>query len=702
MVSAWPVLREEIDLLAGPRLADGQPSWTLHDPTRNRFFSIDWPSFEILQRWSYGDSKAIAHAITNETTLMVADDDVNNFASFLIENQLVQPKPNGSARELAQRVEKMQGGALTWVLHHYLFFRLPLWNPDAWLSRWQSVADFFFRPSFVWITLVVFCFGTFQVAKQWDTFAVTLVDTLTWSGLIAYGVGLAVVKLLHELGHAFTAKRLGCRVPAMGVAFLVMFPVAYTDTNETWRLTSHRQRLQVASAGIVTELFIAAWATVAWAFLPDGSLRSVAFFLATTSWVATLAINASPFLRFDGYFILSDLVDIPNLHDRSFALARWKLREWLFGLGEDCPEHFPPRRERALIAFAFVTWIYRLIVFVGIAILVYQFFFKLLGVLLFVVELAWFIAMPVRRELSEWGARWPQIKRSRKSLRTMVWVLLLIIMFVLPWPNRINASGMMRSSESLAVMSPARSYLAVDPPAEGRAFSKGDVLFRLVSPELESRRAVALARLDRLRWQSSTASLNADARTSMQSLKEEMVKAEAELEKVNVEIGFLSPKAPFDGVLRDVDPDLAAGQWLGVREPLGLFVKNGSSVVETYLDEEAVKRISVGDHGIFIPDGREGSVIPIVVEHIDADATRKLSDGMLSAQFGGHILSREKKGEIVPELSVYRVRLATAQSVNIANQQSIRGDVVIRAAWESPLFPFLRNVAAVLIREVSF
>jgi putative peptide zinc metalloprotease protein len=196
--------------------------------------------------------------------------------------------------------------------------------------------------------------------------------------------------------------------------------MAYTDTNDTWRLTSRWQRLLVASAGILTELVIAAWATLAWAFLPDGALRSAAFVLATTSWVATLAINASPFMRFDGYFILSDFLELPNLHERSFALARWRLREWLFDLGEEKPEHFSRRRETGLILFAWAVWIYRLVVFLGIAVLVYHFFIKIVGIFLFMVEIIWFIALPIRHELQAWAKRWPQI-RSRPRSRLSAW-----------------------------------------------------------------------------------------------------------------------------------------------------------------------------------------------------------------------------------------------------------------------------------------
>src|SRR5688500_3708598 len=149
---------------------------------------------------------------------------------------------------------------------------------------------------------------------------------------------MSFAKVLHELGHAYTAHRHGCRVPAMGAAFLVLWPVLYTDTNEAWKVASRNARLQIGAAGMAAELALAACATLLWSFLPDGPLRSGVFLLSTSTWIITLAVNLSPFMRFDGYFLLSHLLNTPNLHERAFAFGRWHLREWLFGLGAPEPE----------------------------------------------------------------------------------------------------------------------------------------------------------------------------------------------------------------------------------------------------------------------------------------------------------------------------------------------------------------------------
>ena len=699
---ALPRLREELDLLPGPTLADGQPSWTLHDPVRNRFFSLDWPTLEILRRWTLDDAAAMVAEIAHDTPLQLDEDDVARVVQFLSENQLLQPAGPASARQFAERLHKLEGSPLKWLLHHYLFFRVPLFRPDAWLNRWQGVANWFYTRQFAVMTLVALMLGLSQVVRHWEVFVASLVDTFNWEGLAAYGVAIVAVKLLHELGHAFTAKRYGCRIPTMGVAFLVLWPMAYTDTNDTWRLTHRGQRLRVASAGIVTELIIAAWATLAWAFLPDGTFRSTAFVLATTSWVATLAINASPFMRFDGYFILADALEMPNLHERSFALARWRLREFLFALGEDKPEFFSPQRELGLILFAWATWLYRLVVFLGIAVLVYHFFIKLVGIVLFAVELIWFIALPVWRELRAWAARWPQIRQSRRSRGSAIFVLACLLITLVPWPSRIQVSGVMRPATFWPVFAPSGAQIARLSPGEGARVEAGTTLIELRAPELEARIQAAQARVELLRWQAATAGFDAESRSRLQSTQEERETAQAELAGLLEQAARHAPQAPFAGVLRDVDPDLAVGQWVARDEKLAVLISQDGRVVETYLDEDAVKRVKPGDRGVFINDSRTGGTLALTVIRVDTDATRALPDRMLAAQAGGHILTRERHRQVVPEQAAYRVTLSVDEASSELSDQAWRGSVVIRGAWQSPAWPYVRNGIAVLLRETGF
>ncbi|MDF3934328.1 HlyD family efflux transporter periplasmic adaptor subunit [Pseudomonas citronellolis] len=700
MKAALPSLRQELSVTPGPRLADGQPSWTLHDPARNQFFQLDWAGFEILSRWHLGDAGAILDDINRSSALQLDEQAFDEVLQFLRDQQLFVPA-SGSAALLAAARARQRGTRWQWLLHNYLFFRIPLLRPDRLLDWLLPHLAFLFSAGFRRLTLAAGALGLIGAYRDWDRFSATLMDNLSWDGALMFGLTVIFAKTCHELGHALTAKRYGCRVPTMGLAFLVLWPVAYTDTNEVWKLPRRQQRLAVAGAGIATELSLAAWATLAWSLLPEGGLRQAAFLLSTTTWISTLLINASPFMRFDGYFILSDYLGLPNLHQRSFALARWDLRERLFKLGEPAPEAFPRQRRAGLILFAWAVWIYRLVLFLGIAALVYHFFIKAVGILLFIVEMGWFVALPIWRELQAWGERWPTLKQRPRARLSLALLVCLVALCVVPWPDRIRGTGMLQPQTRMALYAPVRAQVTALPVADGQHVAAGQPLLELQSPELVLHGNEVEARHATLAWQSAAAGFDSGTRKDWQVLNDQLAYSQAEQTAVSADAQRYSPTAPYSGVLVDVDPDLRPGQWLSEREYLGSLVADGPWQVVTYVDEEVVHRIAPGDPALFIADGLGEPAMRLTVHSIDRDAARTLGEPELSNLFGGNVLAREKSGVFYPEHAVYRVVLQVRQSLP-ATHGEWRGHVTIAGRWEIPSLRFLRAAAAVLWRESGF
>ena len=270
-----------------------------------------------------------------------------------------------------------------------------------------------------------------------------------------------------------------------------------------------------------------------------------------------------------------------------------------------------------------------------------------------------------------------------------------------PWPGRLHASGVLRPAEIWPLFAPGPAQVEQLGYGEGALVPAGAELIRLAAPELRLRREGLQARIAALRWQAASAGFGDDSRAQLQSRQEELATASAELAGLDEDLSRYAPKAPFTGHLRDLDPDLHRGQWLPAKEPIALLVGQGN-LVETYLDEEQVKRISVGDRGAFITDAGEGPLLRLRVTNVDADATRALPNGMLAVQAGGHILTRQRGEQRVPEHGVYRVSLAVESPLEHLEGQSWRGQVVLHARWEAPAWRYLRSALAVLVREASF
>jgi putative peptide zinc metalloprotease protein len=441
-------------------------------------------------------------------------------------------------------------------------------------------------------------------------------------------------------------------VPNMGVAYLVMFPMAYTDVNDTWKLPGKRQRLAVGAAGIVTELLIAIWATLAWAFLPDGLLRTAMFLLASTTWITTVLINSFPFLRFDGYFLLMDWLDMPNLHARAFALGRWRLRELLFGLKAPPPEQIAPRRQRLLIIFSYATWSYRLIVFGGIAMIVYQVFPKPLGPVLAAVELIWFIILPVLHEMKIWKKYCRNLIQTRLGQRNLVALVCLFLLVVLPWDTRVEGQGVLKPLESYPLIAPGGSRISAMPVSNGAVVSKQALLLVLDQVDLKYQQRSLAARSESLSWQINAAGVDAKLREQQQVIaaKREKVDAEARgLEKQQQE--FLM-RAPFAGTLYLSHPDLVTGDWVGKNEKLAELVVPTSLRVVTYLSETDVDRLRVGDRGVFFSESGSPGALQLTVQNIDADATHELHEGMLASSRGGALPVREHDKLLKPGLAL--------------------------------------------------
>jgi putative peptide zinc metalloprotease protein len=696
-----PRLRDELVLLPGPASAEGWPTWTLLDPVRNRFFRLSWAAFEILSRWDAGDADTVAARVEAETTLEVAAADVEDLVRFLHSSHLLRPLGPGATAELERSFRAAQPPWWRWLLHNYLFVRIPLVRPDRLLGRLLPWLGWAWSPGFRLATAAALAAGLVLVGRQWELFRATLVSTATLGGLAGYAASLAFAKVIHELGHALTARRLGCRVPTMGIALLVMLPVLYTDTTEAWKLVSRRQRLAVAAAGIAAEAALAAWALLAWSLAADGTLKGMVFMLATTTLVSTLVINTSPFMRFDGYFLLMDFLDMPNLHARSSAMGRWQLREWLFGLGEPVPEALGEGRRRALVAFAFATWIYRLAVFLGIAVLVYHFFIKVVGILLFAVEVGWFVALPIVGELREWWRRRRGVAGTRRGRRSLLLAGLAAVAALVPWQARVNAPALLEARDHRVLYTPVAGRLVDLHLVQGGAVAAGAVLAVLDAPDLRYKLAQARAKAAVLGWELSTTGADPSAREHAQELQQQLEAATAQCAGLDHQLARLDIRAPAAGTVIDVPPDLAIGQWLPAKERLGALRAGDGAIVEAYVDEEDVGRLQEGASARFIPGEAGRSAVPARVTAVERLGTAALDLPQLASIDGGGVPARLVGSVVVPDRAVYRVRLDVVVPGFPAPDAQLRGRVVIDGDRRSLLGRALRTVAAVFLREAG-
>ena len=208
MTPLLPPLREELRLLPAAANGDGSPAWMIHDPVCNRFFRIDWPTFLILSHWHAGSPAQVAAEASSHAPMALDSQDVEAVLDFLGRSELLQCTTAMDTRRLDLAARGRRRSAGSWLLHHYLFFRVPLWRHDPWLQRAAPLVAPFFSRHFAYLSLLALVLGILGVSRQWEHFRHTLVGSLDWNGAKAYLAVLIGVKILHEFGHALGMIRM--------------------------------------------------------------------------------------------------------------------------------------------------------------------------------------------------------------------------------------------------------------------------------------------------------------------------------------------------------------------------------------------------------------------------------------------------------------------------------------------------------------
>ncbi|MEO5338399.1 MAG: HlyD family efflux transporter periplasmic adaptor subunit [Magnetospirillum sp. WYHS-4] len=697
-----PSLREEIALLRGPDGLDGWPTYTLHDPVRNRFFRIAWPQFEMLARWAAGRADALIARLRAETVLEATPAEVQALVGFLQANGLTRSETAADLRRLEAQSKAGRRHWASWLLHNYLFFRIPLLKPDRFLRATLPVAGLLFRRGFLLVSLLAGLVGLYLASRQWDSYVQTFLYLFNLQGLFWYGLALGAAKVAHEFGHAYALRRQGAPVPTMGLAFLVLWPVLYTDTSAAWMLAGKRARLGVAAAGVATELVLAAYALLAWSLLPDGPARTAAFLLTTVTLAGTLTVNASPLMKFDGYYFLADGLGVDNLQDRSFALARWHLRRLALGLDEPPPESSPPRHRRILLGYAYAAWIYRFFLFLGIALLVYHYFFKVLGVFLMAVEVVWFIGRPIGREALEWWRRRKALRANPRLLASSGLAVALLGLLFLPWRGTVEAPALWQAGLASPIFPPWAGHVEAVLVGEGQAVVAGQPLIRLATADLDHRIGQAGRTIETLRWQIERQGAHAKFLEQGQVIERYLAAAGAELAGLAEDRARSLLAAPVAGRIVDLADGLRPGRWIGATDRLALLVGEGRARVEAYLAEADLGQVAPGATGRFVPDDPDLPDLPAMVSFIDSAAARVLADPAFSAAFGGPlpVIGEEEDKHLIPRDTLYRSQLSADPAAYPF--RTVRGRVLLDGPPRSLAHRLWRTAAAAFVRESGF
>ena len=673
-------------------------SWTLFDPVTDRYFKLDASDHALLSRL---DRPQTADELAER--LAMPRSAILNQLAFLSANGLLE-SGYGSDFALGAQRERLKGAFLSkWLLQAYLFLDIPLLRPDRFFERSAPFVLGFFNKLTLGVLALISLFGYAMLLPKAERLASTFWNSLDFEGMLGYALALLAIKAVHECAHAYAAKSQGIRVRRMGVAFIVFIPRLYTDITDAWRIPERSRRAIIDGAGIAAELLIGGFMAILWCHSAPGPLNTIAYYIFAVSAINTVFINGNPFIKYDGYYLLMDLVGIDNLYGRGVDLVRRGFRSLALGMKlPPVPEgqRLTGWRKPFIACFAVSSVAYRLVLYTSIILIVYLQFTKALGMVLFALEAYLLLLRPLLAEFKELSrARGAMNPRSILVSAASLFLLVLLSFAPLPWSVSMQCET--RSGLTQTLCAKEDGYLLSLDASDGGRLKKGQMVFIQENPFLDwscreraleakaAERELDQIRSDRKRLQDQPSQLKI-----MERAKESL----AELERRKA---LLQVKAAQDGLLLLYERHLKPGKWLCAGEPIGELFAPESTEAIAYANESDVGGLRIGDKVDLALAGSVNSHYGRVTAVNAVPMKSPSSFSPLLDLVGGPlktVSSPEDRSLRLLE-PLYIVRLSLDSGVDVPAGRT--GVAKVRK-FHSPGVDFMRWILSTLQRELSF
>ncbi|MES2098685.1 MAG: hypothetical protein V4569_02605 [Pseudomonadota bacterium] len=480
----------------------GEAWYVLSDTTANRVHRFTPQTYFLLGQM---DGRRTLDQIWNTALERLGDDAPTQDELIQLLGQLhaadvIECDVPPDSVELFERFNRTSSQRRWMQLRNPLFLRLPLWDPDRFLeATLPSIGRLFGWPGLLLWAVLVFP-ALLLVGVHWSALTENLSDRVLATGnLVLLWSVFPVVKLLHELGHAWATKARGGEVHEMGIMFMVFMPIPYVDSTAANGLRSKWARAGIGAAGMLVETALAAVAMFAWVQLEPGLLRAVCFNVLLIAGMSTVVFNINPLLRYDGYYILADLIEMPNLATRS---QRWLVEQvdrLLFRTPSPRPMRTVPGEAVWLALYAPLSAVYRLVVMVSIALFVATKFF-IIGVALALWAVAQSVVWPIAKGL--WHVAGSDALRRQRGPAVAATLVLAgvaaLLLFVVPAPYLVVNEGVVWLPDDAQVRARSAGFVERVAMTTGQGTSTGDVVLRARDPALAAQAEAQAARLDEL------------------------------------------------------------------------------------------------------------------------------------------------------------------------------------------------------------
>jgi putative peptide zinc metalloprotease protein len=616
----------------------GQVWYVLQDHASNRSHRLSPEAHRIIGMMN---GRRTLQEIWDVATEQLGDDAPSQDETIRLLAQLhsadvLQCDVPPDALEVFNRYEKQRRKRIVQRFVYPLAIHVPLLDPEKWLVRTMPLV----RPVFTRIGLIVWlgvvATGIVLAATHWSELTEDIADrALSPGNLLWIWLAYPLVKAIHELGHAYAIKNWGGEVHEMGLMFLVLVPVPYVEASAAAAFRSKWKRVVVGAAGIMIELLLAALAMIVWVNVEPGGLRAFAYNVMLIGGVSTIFFNGNPLLRFDGYYVLADAIEIPNLAMRAKAYLTYLVERYAFGIRDAKSPATAPGEAIWFGVYGLAALAYRVMIVVAIILLIAGRFF-IIGALIAVWAGITQFVVPVAKSLGG-VVRGPRVAMRRRRAMTVVataLALAALIILLLPVPLWTRAEGVVWLPEEARVRAGANGFVAgLLVPNESRV-RRGDALIETRDPLLHAQARFLEGRVHEL--EARLAALSFVDRPRADATRNQLESTRREWQLALEHLDALLIRSPADGVFVAPEASDLPGRYLRRGELVGWVAEGGQTVVRVAVSQADIDlvRTRVRDVQAVLADWDVTAIPARVIREIPAAGDR-LPDRALGSAGGG-------------------------------------------------------------------
>ncbi|MFO7964218.1 MAG: peptidase M50 [Desulfobacterales bacterium] len=541
-------------------------------------------------------------------------------------------------RELLKRFEKLRFGKLKQNLRSPLFMRFSLLDPETVLKRLQPFVRPIFSRAGALVWLVMMCLAIFMAWTHWSELTHNIADRiLSPKNLAILWLTFPFLKTFHEFAHAFTVKINGGEVHEMGIMMLVFTPIPYVDASAASAFHKRRERILVGGAGMAVELFIAALALFFWINMEPGPVRSLTYNIIFIAGVSSLFFNGNPLLRYDAYYMLADVLEIPNLAQRGSRYFFYLIQRYILRI-KDVEEPMASKGERFwFVAYTIASFLYRMVVYAAIILFVAgKFFF--IGVLFAIWGVFSMFILPAIKGLRFLFTS-PQLdhRRGRATAAVAVVVFLLFsVVGLVPVPLATLTEGIMWVPERSFVRAGTNGFVDRILAEPGAFVRKGAPLIQCIDPLLPAQITLLEAQLREARVIYDTEIIS--DRVKAENTLKEMEHLSAKLEDARERVAELTVYSAADGVF--IVPMVQDMPSMFVRrgQLLGYVLEGSGRIARVVVSQNDVDKVRQRTRFVDVRFSEEiRRTVPAVLKREIPAATDQLPGRALGKEGGGEI-----------------------------------------------------------------